>query len=140
MIQHAGDGQYGPFNATQAPELLRTIGRNITENTRAINLLGCEVPRSFAVDVQNMLQGNGFNNVQVNVLVDAFIHHSNGGQWLFEINWFQSTFSITHESAWVNIAQGVAHFISENGERLVNNVPISELGNYLTNPLNLHRM
>jgi hypothetical protein len=71
LIQHAGDGQYGPFTGLpgqQSYELLRTVRKNINPNTQKLNLLGCHVDKSFAQSVQSHLNANGCSHVQVQVL------------------------------------------------------------------------
>ena len=130
MLQHAGNGQYGPFNADQAQDLVRTIKRNITHNTRAVILLGCEVDKTFALNVQANLQSSGFYNAQVKVLKDGILATCTGGQWLFSINLDKGTFSIAHENP-------VVHF--GNGDFFVKDCPLEELPNHLTSPENLLR-
>ncbi|CAF1483909.1 unnamed protein product [Adineta steineri] len=72
LIQHAGDKQYGLFIGSpeeQAYELLRTVGKNINENTETLNLLGCHVDKTFAQHVQSYLNADvRYHHITVQVL------------------------------------------------------------------------
>ncbi len=48
-------------------DLLKTLKRQITPGTETISLLGCEVPKSFALSLKDALKGTG---IAVKVLKD----------------------------------------------------------------------
>ncbi|CAF1094152.1 unnamed protein product [Adineta ricciae] len=124
LIQHAGDGQYGPFTGLaeqQAYTLFRTIRKNINSNTRTINLLGCHVDKTFAQQFQALLNKNNCSHITVQVLQDMSIG-TVPGEWSLYIYAQAGTFSIVHQNAGIGITR-----------------PINELHDYLTSPENLHR-
>ncbi|CAF1667528.1 unnamed protein product [Adineta ricciae] len=124
LIQHAGDGQYGPFIGSpeeRAYALLRTIRKNVDRNTQTVNLLGCHVDKTFVQKFQALLDENGYSHITVQVLRDMSIRIV-PGEWSLYIDAQAGTFTIVHQNARIGVTR-----------------PISELHDYLTPPENLCR-
>ncbi len=118
-LQHAGPEGFGPFNSEQANRFVKTISKNITSDTRTVDLLGCHVDKTFAITVEQILQQD-HPSVRVRVLVD----HPLGNEGLYELRIFNEAkqFQILHPGTGLQLTQ-----------------PISELDTYLTYPQNLNR-
>ncbi len=122
MVQHAGPSRFGPFSPDQADELVRTLRKNIGPNTRSVNLLGCQVDRGFATEVDRLLSLAG-DNTWVSVLTDAPLPDWVRGQEQYRL--------------WID---GDSFFVMElNTQQMSGWLPIANMNEYLRHPSQLHR-